>query len=75
MRTERVLAAHAARPFDLSVTESLEYVGRAVAALTGDAELMRRTSEVLHWANGRVSVDLEYGMRAAWLTRRGDIVL
>jgi NAD(P)-dependent dehydrogenase (short-subunit alcohol dehydrogenase family) len=47
MRTERVLAARAARPFDLSVTESPEYVGRAVAALAGDPELMRRTGEVL----------------------------
>jgi len=47
MRTERVLAAHAAQPFDLSVTESPEYLGRAVAALAGDPGLMRRTGEVL----------------------------
>lgn len=47
MRTERVLAAHAAKPFDLSVTESPEYLGRALAALAGDPELMRRSGEVL----------------------------
>lgn len=47
MRTERVLAAHAAQPFDLSVTESPEYLGRALAALAGDPELMRRSGQVL----------------------------
>jgi NAD(P)-dependent dehydrogenase (short-subunit alcohol dehydrogenase family) len=47
MRTERVLAAHAAQPFDLSGTESPEYLGRAVAALAGDRELMRRTGLTL----------------------------
>jgi len=47
MRTERVLAAHAARPFDLSATESPEYVGRALAALAGDPEIMRRSGQVL----------------------------
>ncbi|HKA48303.1 MAG TPA: SDR family NAD(P)-dependent oxidoreductase [Candidatus Dormibacteraeota bacterium] len=47
MRTERVLAAHAAQPFDLSATESPEYVGRALAALAGDPELMRRSGQVL----------------------------
>lgn len=41
LRTERVLAAHAARPFDLSGTESPEYVGRAVAALAADPGVMR----------------------------------
>jgi NAD(P)-dependent dehydrogenase (short-subunit alcohol dehydrogenase family) len=47
MRTERVMAAHAAHPFDLTGTESAEYFGRAVAALTGDRHLMRRSGEVL----------------------------
>ncbi len=47
MRTERVLAAHAAQPFDLSGTESPEYLGRAVAALAGDPDLMRRTGLAL----------------------------
>jgi NAD(P)-dependent dehydrogenase (short-subunit alcohol dehydrogenase family) len=47
MRTERVLAAHAAQPFDLSGTESPEYLGRAVAALAGDPGLLRRTGQTL----------------------------
>jgi NAD(P)-dependent dehydrogenase (short-subunit alcohol dehydrogenase family) len=47
MRTERVLAAHRAQPFDLSVTESPEYLGRAVAALAADPDLMRWTGETL----------------------------
>ena len=47
MRTERVLAAHAAEPFDLSGTESPEYLGRAVTSLAADPDLMRRTGEVL----------------------------
>jgi NAD(P)-dependent dehydrogenase (short-subunit alcohol dehydrogenase family) len=47
VRTERVMAAHAAYPFDLSGTESPEYFGRAVAALAGDPDLMLRTGEVL----------------------------
>lgn len=47
MRTERVLAAHAARPFDLSVTESPEYLGRAVAALAADPDLLARTGRTL----------------------------
>ncbi|TMC10668.1 MAG: SDR family NAD(P)-dependent oxidoreductase [Chloroflexi bacterium] len=47
MRTERVMAAHTAEPFDLSGTESPEYLGRAVAALAGDPAVLRRTGEVL----------------------------
>jgi NAD(P)-dependent dehydrogenase (short-subunit alcohol dehydrogenase family) len=47
VRTERVLAAHAARPFDLTGTESPEYIGRAVAALAGDPEVMRKSGQVL----------------------------
>lgn len=47
MRTERVLAAHEAEPFDLSGTESPEYLGRAVAALAGDPTLMRWTGKAL----------------------------
>lgn len=34
VRTERVMAAHAAHPFDLSATESPEYIGRAVRRRT-----------------------------------------
>jgi NAD(P)-dependent dehydrogenase (short-subunit alcohol dehydrogenase family) len=47
MRTERVLAAHAAHPFDLSGTESPEYLGRAVASLAADPDVMRWTGEVV----------------------------
>jgi hypothetical protein len=47
MLTERVLAAHAARPFDLGATESPEYLGRAVAALAADPGVMARTGRVL----------------------------
>jgi NAD(P)-dependent dehydrogenase (short-subunit alcohol dehydrogenase family) len=47
VRTERVLAAHAARPFDLTGTESPEYIGRAVAALADDPEVMRKSGQVL----------------------------
>jgi hypothetical protein len=43
MRTERILAAHAVHPFDLSFTESPEYVGRAVRALAEDAEIMEKS--------------------------------
>jgi len=45
--TERVMAAHAAHPFDLSRTESPEYIGRAVAHLVADPEIMERTGQVL----------------------------
>jgi NAD(P)-dependent dehydrogenase (short-subunit alcohol dehydrogenase family) len=47
MRTERVLAAHAAQPFDLSVTESPEYLGRAVTALAADPDVLGRTGQTL----------------------------
>lgn len=46
VRTERVMAAHDAHPFDLSVTESPEYIGRAVVHLLADADLMKRTGHV-----------------------------
>ena len=47
MRTERVLAAHAATPFDLSGTESPAYLGRAVAALAADDAVARHTGKLL----------------------------
>jgi NAD(P)-dependent dehydrogenase (short-subunit alcohol dehydrogenase family) len=47
MRTERVLAAHAAHPFDLSTTESPEYLGRAVAHLAADPDRLTRTGALL----------------------------
>ena len=47
MRTERILAAmHAAHPFDLSWTESPEYLGRCVRALAEDPDVMRRWAKV-----------------------------
>jgi NAD(P)-dependent dehydrogenase (short-subunit alcohol dehydrogenase family) len=46
MRTERILAVHAAHPFDLSGTESPEYLGRCVRALAEDADVMRRSGQV-----------------------------
>jgi NAD(P)-dependent dehydrogenase (short-subunit alcohol dehydrogenase family) len=47
MRTERVMAAHASQPFDLSVTESPAYLGRAVVALAADADVLARSGHVL----------------------------
>ncbi len=43
MRTERVLAAHAAEPFDLSGTETPEYLGRAIAALAADPNVIEKS--------------------------------
>jgi NAD(P)-dependent dehydrogenase (short-subunit alcohol dehydrogenase family) len=47
MRTERVLAAHEDQPFDLSVTESPEYLGRAIAHLAADPARFQRSGELL----------------------------
>lgn len=47
MRTERVLAHHAKAPFDLSPTESPDYVARAVAALAGDPAVIEKTGRTL----------------------------
>ncbi|HEY3445826.1 MAG TPA: SDR family NAD(P)-dependent oxidoreductase [Myxococcales bacterium] len=47
VRTERVMAAHAAFPFDLSRTESPAYLGRCVAALAADADALRWSGQVL----------------------------
>lgn len=53
MRTERVMS-HASGEVDwkkipwLKKSESPEYVGRAVAALAGDARLMRRSGKTFH---------------------------
>jgi NAD(P)-dependent dehydrogenase (short-subunit alcohol dehydrogenase family) len=44
VRTEAVLAA---RVFDLSNSESPEFIGRAVAALAADPEVLRHTGSVL----------------------------
>lgn len=47
VRTERVMAAHAAHPFDLTGTESPAYVGRAVAYLSADKDVAQLTGQVL----------------------------
>lgn len=48
MRTERVVAVIDDAPsFDWSVTESPEYVGRAVAALVADPAVMSKSGQVL----------------------------
>jgi NAD(P)-dependent dehydrogenase (short-subunit alcohol dehydrogenase family) len=48
MRTERVIAAHDAQPFDLSSTESPEYLGRAVLYLGADPDVLAsKTGQVL----------------------------
>jgi hypothetical protein len=57
MRTERVMAAHAAHPFDLSGTESPAYVARAVAALAGDPRVLERSGSLLTVG----ALALEYG--------------
>jgi NAD(P)-dependent dehydrogenase (short-subunit alcohol dehydrogenase family) len=46
MRTERILAAHAAHPFDLSITETPEYLGRAIRALAEDPNIMQKTGQL-----------------------------
>jgi NAD(P)-dependent dehydrogenase (short-subunit alcohol dehydrogenase family) len=46
-RTERVMGAHAASPFDLSGTDSPEYTGRAVVALASDEDVLSRSGQVL----------------------------
>lgn len=47
VRTELILAAHAKHPFDLSFTESPEYIGRAVVHLARDPDAIRHTGKVL----------------------------
>ncbi|MBI5085523.1 MAG: SDR family NAD(P)-dependent oxidoreductase [Acidobacteria bacterium] len=47
VRTEAVMAAHAKHPFDLSGTESPEYIGRAVVHLARDAGMMSKSGRVL----------------------------
>ena len=47
MRTERVLAAHAQEPFDLGPTESPEYLGRAIAVLAADPEILAKSGRLL----------------------------
>jgi dehydrogenase/reductase SDR family protein 1 len=55
VRTERVIEA--AEYFDLSNSESPQFIGRAVAALAADPNLMQRTGQVVVAA----ALALEYG--------------
>ncbi len=45
--TERVLAAHAVRPFDLSATESPEYIGRSIQYLAADPHVPGRSGHLV----------------------------
>lgn len=47
MRTEPVMAAHERGGFDLSATETPAYLGRAVAALAEDEQVMRWSGQTL----------------------------
>lgn len=51
MRTERVTASHAVHPFDLSSTESPSYLGRAVAALASDPDILAKSGQLLYVGN------------------------
>ena len=55
VRTEGVMAA--AQFFDLSNSESPQFIGRAVAALAADPDVMRKSGQVLVAA----ALALEYG--------------
>jgi NAD(P)-dependent dehydrogenase (short-subunit alcohol dehydrogenase family) len=55
VRTEKVMQA--AAWLDLSNSESPEFIGRAIAALAADSEVMRHTGEVRVAAN----LAIEYG--------------
>jgi dehydrogenase/reductase SDR family protein 1 len=47
VRTEAVLAAAASGAFDLANSESPEFIGRVIAGLRVDGDLMQRTGQVL----------------------------
>lgn len=51
MRTERVMAAYNLQPFDLSNSESPEYIGRAIVALASDANIMTKSGQVFAVGN------------------------
>jgi NAD(P)-dependent dehydrogenase (short-subunit alcohol dehydrogenase family) len=57
VRTERVLAV--AGVFDLSNSESPQFIGRAVAALAADSNIMQKSGQVLVAA----ALALEYGFK------------
>jgi len=51
MRTERIMAAHQKEPFDLALTESPRYLGRAVVALAGDPNVGKISGQVVYVAD------------------------
>jgi NAD(P)-dependent dehydrogenase (short-subunit alcohol dehydrogenase family) len=51
MRTERVMAAHAADPFDLGTTESPRYLAKAVVALSNDPAVGKLSGQTLYVAD------------------------
>ena len=57
-----MMAAHAAHPFDLSWTESPEYLGRAVRALAEDSDVMRSSGEVFTVGDLAASMGLRMSM-------------
>lgn len=58
VRTEAVLAAAASGAFDLSNSESPEFIGRVIAGLYSDSGLMKRTGQALVAA----SIAAEFGV-------------
>ncbi len=65
MRTEQVLAAHEAEPFDLDPTESPEFLGRAVAALARDPDVLERSGRLLTAASSPASSASPMSMAAS----------
>jgi NAD(P)-dependent dehydrogenase (short-subunit alcohol dehydrogenase family) len=51
MRTERVMAAHKAQPFDLTPTESPHYLAKAVACLSNDSDVASLSGQILYVAD------------------------
>jgi NAD(P)-dependent dehydrogenase (short-subunit alcohol dehydrogenase family) len=51
VRTERVLRAHAADPFDLSQTESPSYIAKAIRAIAEDPKIIENSGELLYVGN------------------------
>jgi hypothetical protein len=58
VRTEAVLAAAQQGWLDLSNSESPEYIGRVIAALAGDPDVLARSGQVLVAA----AAGAEYGL-------------
>ena len=59
MRTERLMAAHSAYAFDLTPTESPEYIGRVIAALAADLDVSGKSGQTFYAGD----LAREYGIR------------